>query len=1184
MTQKTYITADGNAAAAHVAYAFTEVAAIYPITPSSNMAQHTDVWAAQGRLNMFGQPVSLVEMQSEAGAIAAVHGALQTGALSTSFTSSQGLMLMLPVMHRISGELLPCVLHVASRTVGTHAMSIFGDHSDVMNCRQTGFAMLSTGSVQEVMDLAGVAHLAAIRARIPFLHFFDGFRTSHELAKVEVMDMDALTALLDTDALAAFRARALNPEHPRIRGTVQNGDVYFQAREASSRFYDALPDIVEKYMADIARITGREYHLFDYCGAPDAEDIIVAMGSVSGVIRDTVDHLNAQGRKVGFIQVHLFRPFSCRHLLDAVPATVRRIAVLDRCREMGTAGEPLYQDVCTAFTHAEHAPLPPLIIGGSYGLSSKDVDHAQIRDVFDELRRPVPKIRFTVGIEDDMTFRSLPSGGPLDIADDAISCKFWGLGSDGTVGANKNTVDIINRATPLFAQAYFEFDAKKSYGITKSHLRFSEKPIRSSCFVRRADVVACHNPTYIGRYAMAEELKPGGSFLLNCGWSADELEQRLPASLKRTLAEKHARFFIIDATALAEGLGLGQHINIMLQAAFFRIAGVIPPEQAVSLMEEAVRKTYFTKGDEVVARNIAAIHTGMENLDEIPVPAHWLHAQDAQENRRTVSRRNAPAVVAALLDPINAQKGDDLPVSAFCGYEDGQMDMGLTAWEKRDIAIRVPQWNAALCLQCNRCSFVCPHAVIRPFLLDEEERVRAPQGFNTVPAKGGRASGFSYSLLVSVRDCTGCGSCVEACPAPTKALSMTARAAAADSPEHWEYALSLAEKPDVVDAFTVKGSQFRQPLLEFSAACAGCGETPYAKLLTQLFGPRVYWANATGCSQAWGAAMPGIPYTVDKQGRGPAWSNSLFENNAEFSLGMLLSSRQQRAAQKLRVERLLSALPTGPAAEAAQRWLETFDDFDTSDAASRQLVGELEKLPASAERDAILAHRDQLSKKYFWMYGGDGWAYDIGFGGLDHVLASGEDINVFVVDTEVYSNTGGQSSKATPLGAVAQFCASGKKSAKKDLGAMFMSYGSIYVAQVAMGADPNQLMRALKEASSFRGPSIVIAYTPCIAHGIKRGMHQVQEEMKRAVDAGYWPLYRFDPRKSRPFTLDSKAPSLDYDDFLNGEVRYASLKRTFPEQASVLFAQSCEDSRRRLQRYAALAGLSFETQGEEKSS
>ncbi|WP_446423841.1 pyruvate:ferredoxin (flavodoxin) oxidoreductase [Mailhella sp.] len=1180
MSQKTYITADGNMAAAHAAYAFTEVAAIYPITPSSNMAQHTDVWATQGRLNIFGQPVSLVEMQSEAGAIAAVHGALQTGALSTSFTSSQGLMLMLPVMHRIAGELLPCVLHVASRTVGTHAMSIFGDHSDVMNCRQTGFAMLSTGSVQEVMDLAGVAHLAAIRSRVPILHFFDGFRTTHELTKVEVVDTDALGSLLDADALAEFRARALNPEHPRIRGTVQNGDVYFQAREVSSRFYDALPDIVETYMADIARITGRKYRLFDYYGSPDAEDIIIAMGSVSGVIRDTVDYLNAQGRRVGFIQVHLFRPFSCRHLLAAVPATVRRIAVLDRCREMGSAGEPLYQDVCTAFTHDERTPS---IIGGSYGLSSKDVDHAQIRDVFDELRRPAPKVRFTVGIEDDVTFRSLPSGGPLDIAADSLSCKFWGLGSDGTVGANKNTVDIVNRATPLFAQAYFEFDAKKSYGITKSHLRFSEKPIRSSCFVRRADVVACHNPTYVGRYAMAEELKPGGTFLLNCGWNGDELEQRLPASLKRTLAEKHARLFVIDATALAQELGLGQHINIILQAAFFRIAGIVPQEQAVTFMEEAVRKTYFTKGDELVARNIAAIHAGMDKLNEIPVPACWLHARDAQENSLAVSRRNAPAVVSALLDPINAQKGDGLPVSAFLGYEDGQMDMGLTAWEKRDIAVRVPQWDAAHCLQCNRCSFVCPHAVIRPFLLDEGELARVPQDFNAVPAKGGRAAGLSYSLLVSIRDCTGCGSCVEACPAPTKALNMTPRAAAADRPEHWEYALSLAEKTDVFDVFTVKGSQFRQPLLEFSAACAGCGETPYAKLLTQLFGPRVYWANATGCSQAWGAAMPGIPYAVDKQGRGPAWSNSLFENNAEFSLGMLLSSRQQRAAQKLRVERFLSALPC-PAAEAAQSWLETFDDFDRSDAASLQLVSELEKLPASAERDAILAHRDQLSKKCFWMYGGDGWAYDIGFGGLDHVLASGEDINVLVVDTEVYSNTGGQTSKATPMGAVAQFCTSGKKSAKKDLGAMFMSYGSIYVAQVAMGADPNQLMKALKEASSFRGPSIVIAYTPCIAHGIRRGMHQVQQEMKRAVDSGYWPLYRFDPRKSRPFTLDSKAPSLDYDDFLNGEVRYASLKRTFPEQASALFAQSCEDSRRRLQRYAALAELSFEAQDEEKSS
>lgn len=1171
MHQKKYITVDGNTAAAHAAYAFTEIAAIYPITPSSNMAEKTDVWAAQGRNNMFGQTVSLVEMQSEAGAIAAVHGALQTGALSTSFTSSQGLLLMIPVMHRIAGELLPCVLHVASRTVGTHAMSIFGDHSDVMNCRQTGFAMLSTGSVQEVMDLASVAHLAAIRSRVPFLHFFDGFRTSHEITKVEEIDLDTLTSLVDKDALAAFRARALNPEHPRLRGTVQNGDVYFQAREAANSYYDAVPAIVEEYLADIHKLTGREYHLFDYYGAPDAEEVVIAMGSVSGSARDAVDWLNTQGRKVGFVQVRLFRPFSCVHLLKAIPTTVKRIAVLDRCREMGSAGEPLYQDICTAFTHSERSPL---IIGGVYGLSSKDVDPGQIRDVFDELHRPDPKERFTIGIEDDVTGRSLPSSSPLDLDDGMVSCKFWGLGSDGTVGANKNTVDIINRATPLYAQAYFEFDAKKSFGITKSHLRFAEHPIRSSYFVRRADVVACHNQTYVHRYAMAEELKEGGSFLLSCSWSPEELDFNLPASLKRTLAQKRARLWLINAPALAHELGLGHHTNILLQAAFFRLASELPSfvplDKAVALMQEAVHNTYFKKGEDVVARNVAAIRAGIDNVREIPVPEHWIDAVDAPKQEHA----DLPAVVRNILEPINAQRGDELPVSAFLDYVDGQMDMGLTAWEKRDIAVRVPRWDAEKCLQCNRCSFVCPHTVLRPYLLTQEEVANAPKDFVSISAKGKAAEGLSYSLQLSVLDCTGCGSCTEVCPAPGKALSMISRATSTDTLENWEYCLKLSEKPDLFEPFSVKGSQFRRPLLEFSAACAGCGETPYAKLLTQLFGARAYWANATGCSQAWGSAMPGIPYTTNKRGQGPAWSNSLFENNAEFSLGMFLSARQQRAAQKMRVERLLATLPEGPAASAAQLWLESFDDFDTSEKASFALVAELEKLPASPERDAILAHRDQLSKKCFWMYGGDGWAYDIGFGGLDHVLASGEDINVFIVDTEVYSNTGGQSSKATPLGAVAQFCASGKKSAKKDLGAMFMSYGNIYVAQVAMGADPNQLMKALKEASSYQGPSVIIAYTPCIAHGIKGGMHRVQAEMKRAVDSGYWPLYRFDPRREQPFTLDSKAPCLSYEDFLNGEVRYAALHRTFPDSAGKLFAQSRKEAEKRLARYRNLAGIS----------
>ena len=1166
MSTKNMVTMDGNTAAAHIAYAFTEIAAIYPITPSSPMAEKTDLWAANGRLNMFGQPVRLIEMQSEAGAIAAAHGALQTGALATSFTSSQGLLLMIPVLHRIAGERLPCVLHVATRTVGTHAMSIFGDHSDVMNCRQTGFAMLSTASVQEVMDLAGVAHLCAIRSRVPFLHFFDGFRTSHELCKVETLDMDKLVALVDRDALASFRAHALNPEHPKIRGTVQNGDVFFQIREASRRFYDSLPDTVENAMEQIRTLTGREYHIFQYYGDPDAEDVIVAMGSVSGTVQETIDALRAGGRKVGFVQVRLFRPFSVRHFLASLPSSVRRIAVLDRCCEMGSAGEPLYQDICAALMGSERQIL---VIGGRYGLSSKDTDPSLIRDVFDNLCDASPRNHFSIGITDDVTMRSLPRKERFDTEGDheniVMSCKFWGLGSDGTVGANKNTVEIINNVTMLYAQAYFEYDAKKSYGLTRSHLRIGKGPIRSSYAVCNADIVACHCQNYVGLYDMTEELKPGGVFLLNCTWSPDELEQCLPGAFKRSLAQKNARLFVIDATGLAHDLGLGNHVNILLQAAFFRLAGIISEQQAVESMEQAVRKTYFAKGEEVVERNIAAIHAGFEHVFEFAVPANWKNAT----TKASESRKDAPDVVKKLLDPINAQKGDELPVSAFIGYEDGQMDMGLTAWEKRDIAVRVPRWNASACLQCNRCSLVCPHAVIRPYLLTAEESSRAPKELLSTPAKGQGAENLLYTLQISVMDCTGCGSCVESCPASGKALSMIPRAAAENSRKAWEYALSLPPKL-LFDSFTVRGSQFRQPLLEFSAACAGCGETPYAKLLTQLFGTRVYWANATGCSQAWGAAMPGIPYTTNAQGQGPAWSNSLFENNAEFSLGMLLSVRQQREKQRQRVLAVLSELPEGSARLAAHRWLECFDDYDNSENVSKTLKEELEILPQTDLIRDILAHADQLVKKYFWMFGGDGWAYDIGFGGLDHVLASGEDINVLVVDTEVYSNTGGQSSKATPLGAVAQFAASGKKSAKKDLGAMFMAYGNIYVAQVAMGASPDQLMKALKEASSYRGPSIVIAYAPCTAHGIRAGMARAQQEMKKAVESGYWPLYRYHPEREHPFTLDSRPPSLDYDAFLSGENRYAALKRTFPEQAERLEALAKKAAESRYRRYVIL--------------
>ncbi len=1153
---KRTVTLDGNEAAAGIAYEFTEIAAIYPITPSSPMAEHTDFWSAKGRKNVFGQPVTVVEMQSEAGAIAAVHGAAQTGTLATSFTSSQGLMLMIPVLHRIAGERLPVVLHVAARTVGTHAMSIFGDHSDVMCCRNTGFAMLCTGSVQEVMDLAAMAHLASLKGRTPFMHFFDGFRTSHEIATVEQIDSERLRALLDSDALAAFRARALNPEHPLMRSTVQNPDTFFQNREACNPYYDALPGIVEEYFAEINSITGRDYKLFNYYGAPDATDVVVAMGSVSGAVREAVDELNRSGAKAGFVQVHLYRPFSAEHLLRALPASVRRIAVLDRCKEPGSAGEPLYEDVCTVLSQAGRDDVS--VIGGRYGLSSKDTDPGQILAVFANMASEKPKNGFTVGITDDVTFLSLPSLPYAGAAEGTFSCKFWGLGGDGTVGANKNTVHIISDLSGMYGQAYFEYDAKKSFGVTKSHLRFGRKPVESSYYVKHADFIACHNQSYIGQYDIVSELKDGGVFLLNCSYSGTELEDWLPADVKRALAQKHARFYVIDATAVALRLGLGSHTNTVLQAAFFAATGIVGTAEALEAMKAAARKTYFAKGDEVVARNIAAIEAGASEVVEIPVPESWasLPASPAED------LSGLPEAVRGLLLPINRQKGDDLPVSSFVNYADGCVPLGLTAYEKRGIAVRVPSWDASKCIQCNRCSFVCPHAVIRPFLLDEGEKAAAPADFVTVPANG-KAKDLYFALAVSELDCTGCGSCAESCP--SGALEMVPAAPSEQNKACFEYALSLKDKGDLFDPYTVKGSQFRRPLLEFSAACAGCGETPYAKLLTQLFGDRVYWANATGCSQAWGAAMPGIPYTVNGRGFGPAWTNSLFENNAELCLGMCLSVKQRRALLREKAE-ALAAATSGPLREACDAFLAAFDDLSASRAAADALIPLLEEEGSAAARE-LLSMRDMFSRKTFWMYGGDGWAYDIGFGGLDHVIASGENVNVFIVDTEVYSNTGGQSSKATPLGAVAKFASSGKKNRKKDLGAILMTYGYVYVAQVAMGADPAQLVKAVKEAEEYDGPSVIIAYTPCSSHGICIGMHRVQEEMKRAVESGYWLLYRYDPRQEHPFHLDSKAPTMPYTEFLDGEVRYASLRRSFPENADRLFAIGTEDAERRYEKY-----------------
>ena len=1149
------VTLDGNEAAAHIAYEFTEIAAIYPITPSSPMAELTDRWSAKGRKNMFGQSVTLTEMQSEAGAIAAVHGAAQTGSLATSFTSSQGLMLMIPVLHRIAGERLPVVLHVAARTVGAHAMSIFGDHSDVMSCRNAGFAMLCSGSVQEVVDLAGVAHLAALKGRTPFMHFFDGFRTSHEINTVEMIDTAELTSLLDMDSLRAFHDQALNPEHPKLRSSVQNPDIFFQLRECSNPYYDALPFIVENYLQEINRITGRDYHLFNYYGVPDATDVVVAMGSVAGTVKEAVDYLNARGGRTGFIQVHLFRPFSAEHLFKVLPETVKRIAVLDRTKEPGSIGEPLYEDICTAVCSTGRAVR---VIGGRYGLSSKDTDPGQILSVFANLASEKPHNGFTIGINDDVTFHSLVSLPYSNPASDTYNCKFWGLGGDGTVGANKNTVHIISEQTGKYGQAYFEYDAKKSFGVTKSHLRFSASPIEESYYVKSADFVACHNQSYIGQYDMVQELKDGGTFLLNCNKSDEELEAWLPDSVKRELALRHISFHVIDATSIAMRIGLGNHTNTVLQAAFFACSGIMDCGQAISAMKEAARKTYFAKGDAVVARNVAAVESGAAEVRRVEVPASWASIPaPAPEDLSAL-----PGMVRNLLLPVNRQKGDDLPVSNFVNYVDGTVKLGLTAFEKRGIAVRVPEWHSDSCIQCNRCSLVCPHAVIRPYLLNDEEKAAAPEGFKTIPANG-KAAGLHFALAVSDFDCTGCGSCVSSCP--VSALEMVPADLGSKDTGLFDYALSISDKGDMFDPYSVKGSQFRQPLLEFSAACAGCGETPYAKLLTQLFGDRVYWANATGCSQAWGAAMPGIPYTVNRRGFGPAWTNSLFENNAELCLGMALSVKQRRNLVKDKVE-TLAASSDGELKAACGAFLESFDSFEESRAAADRLVKAL-SADGGASASELLAQKDMFARKTFWMFGGDGWAYDIGFGGLDHVVASRENVNVFIVDTEMYSNTGGQSSKATPIGAVAKFAWSGKKTGKKDLGAILMSYGYVYVAQVAMGADPAQLMKAVKEAESYDGPSVIIAYTPCSSHGICIGMERVQEEMKRAVSSGYWSLYRFDPRKEHPFQLDSKEPQMPFEEFLDGEVRYSSLRRSFPENAETLFAQGREDAARRFEKY-----------------
>ena len=1166
-------TMDGNEAAAYVSYAFTEVATIYPITPSSPMAEHVDSWSAAGKKNLFGQRVKLVEMQSEAGACGAMHGALETGALATSYTASQGLLLMVPPMYRIAGQLHPGVLHVSARSVGTHAFSIFGEHSDVMAVRQTGFAMLCSSTVQEIMDLAGIAHLAAIKGRVPFLHFFDGFRTSHEIQKVEVMDYADLERLLDRDALEAFRKRSLNPERPVQRSTVQNPDVYFQYREAANPYYEAIPEIVENYMAEINKITGRDYHLFNYYGCPDAEEVIIAMGSADGVIRETVDYLNAHGRKTGYLQVHLYRPFSIKHFLGALPETVKKIAVLDRTKEPGSLGEPLYLDVCSAVAESGRAIR---VYAGRYGLSIKDVTANQIEAVYNNLEAETPVNHFTVGINDDVTHLSLPLGAPLDVSSEGtISCKFWGLGSDGTVGANKNSIKIIGDHTDMYVQAYFEYDTKKSGGVTRSHLRFGHNPIRGSYLVSHADFVACHNQSYIHKYDIVQECKPEGTFLLNCIWDESELDKHLPAAVKRYIAENHINFYIINAVQIGKEIGLGNRTNAVLQSAFFKLANVIPFEDAVDYMKKAILKSYGKKGEKVVNMNYQAVECGYQRLVKVHVPESW--ASLSPEEKETDA--NLPEFVKNLMNPINSLKGDSLPVSAFVGREDGTVPLGTSKYEKRGTAVDVPEWDAAKCLQCNQCSYVCPHAAIRPFLVSAEENAAAPEGFETKKATGKGLENYTYRIQVSPLDCLGCGACVQVCPAKEKALTMKPLDSQEKEVNNWEYAVSLTKKKNPLAKNTVKGSQFETPLLEFSGACAGCGETPYAKLMTQMFGDRMIIANATGCTQAWGAALPCVPYTTNEKGYGPAFSNSLFENNAEFSLGMCLSITQQRERVAGKVTELKESGVSEGLTAAIDAWFDAYEDGSRTMEVTENLVNALEAEAVSDAqkelKEEILKNKEHLSKKSMWMYGGDGWAYDIGFGGLDHVLASGTDVNILVVDTEVYSNTGGQASKATQIGAVAQFAASGKKTKKKDLGLMAMQYGYCYVAQVAMGANPAQLAKVMEEAERFHGPSLIIAYAPCINHGLVKGMGCAQQEAKEAVASGYWNLYHYNPELKKegknPFVLDSKEPTLNLRDFLMGEVRFSALTRTFPEEAEKLLAEAEKDAKEKYQEYKKLA-------------
>ncbi|MDR2908659.1 MAG: pyruvate:ferredoxin (flavodoxin) oxidoreductase [Oscillospiraceae bacterium] len=1212
-------TMDGNTAAAHVSYAYTDVAAIYPITPSSVMAEEVDKWSAGGRKNIFGQEVRVVEMQSEAGAAGAVHGSLAAGALTTTFTASQGLLLMIPNMYKMAGENLPAVIQVSARALASHALSIFGDHSDIYACRQTGFAMLASSSVQEVMDLSAVAHLAAIKGRVPFMHFFDGFRTSHEVDKIEVWDYEDLAGMLDMNAVNAYRKNALNPNHPVQRGTAQNPDVFFQAREASNVFYDRLPAVVDEYFAKVNEKLGTDYASFNYYGAPDAEHVIIAMGSVCGTIEESVDYLAKQGVKVGLVKVRLYRPFCADKLLAAIPDSAKSISVLDRTKEPGALGEPLYLDVALALRGSKFKDTP--LYAGRYGLGSKDTQPADILAVYKNAKTG-EKPHFTLSINDDVTHLSLtPDENPDTAPEGTTSCKFWGLGADGTVGANKNSIKIIGDHTDMYAQAYFAYDSKKSGGVTISHLRFGKSPIKSTYFVNKADFVACHNPSYVTKYKMVEDLKAGGSFLLNCPWDDAELDSRLPGSVKRYIANNNIKFYTIDAISIGRELGLGGRVNTVLQAAFFKIAGIIPIGDAVKYMKDAASKSYGAKGDAIVKMNHDAIDRGLSGVREVTVPSSWKSAEgDLALPVAQGSNKELTDYVNSILIPVNAQMGESLPVSAFAGREDGTFPMGSAAYEKRGIAVDIPCWQTENCIQCNFCSYVCPHAVIRPFLLTEEEAKAAPAGTKLVDATG--LPGLKFAMTVSALDCTGCGSCVNVCPGKKgeKALALKPLESQLEQQNVFAYCYDLPEKPEAFEKFkatTVKGSQFKQPLLEYSGACAGCGETPYAKLITQLFGERMYIANATGCSSIWGGSAPSTPYTVNSCGKGPAWANSLFEDNAEYGYGMYLAQKAIREKLKAKTQALIAIEWVAPELKAAaEKWLSTYSDGELNAQAAKEYAKELEdgvmpveeamtflskktgekfelalnlmkNLQAAGETTCnceacslakeILSEKDYLGKKSVWIFGGDGWAYDIGFGGLDHVIASGEDVNIFVFDTEVYSNTGGQSSKSTPTGAVAQFAAAGKEVKKKDLAAIAMSYGYVYVAQVGQGSDYNQLIKAVAEAESYKGPSIVIAYAPCINHGIKGGMSGSQTRIKEAVAAGYWHLFRFDPRRSleglNPFQLDSKAPTADYKEFLGKEVRYTSLQRAFPDRATTLFDRADQIAREKYEHLMRLSKL-----------